>query len=155
MTLETVSQARAFGGVQGVYRHDSEATGTPMTFAVYVPEHEAGARLPVSGLVEPPGVLLRPLRRASALGTPRGSLTLMPGGSTARGSRAARRRPGGKKTKREPAASSATTKGPRKQKTNKAKHKDKTKDTQNTLSKVVGCAGCVFGRVPARSHGIA
>ena len=40
MTLETVSQARAFGGVQGVYRHDSEATGTPMTFAVYVPEHE-------------------------------------------------------------------------------------------------------------------
>ena len=47
MTLEIVSQARAFGGVQGVYRHDSEATGTPMTFAVYVPEHEAGARLPV------------------------------------------------------------------------------------------------------------
>ena len=47
MTLETVSQARAFGGVQGVYRHDSESTGTSMTFAAYVPRHEAGARLPV------------------------------------------------------------------------------------------------------------
>ncbi len=47
MTFETVSQARAFGGVQGVYRHHSDATGTPMTFAVYVPEHAPGARLPV------------------------------------------------------------------------------------------------------------
>jgi S-formylglutathione hydrolase len=35
--LETVSTARSFGGVQGVYRHQSEATGTPMTFAVFVP----------------------------------------------------------------------------------------------------------------------
>jgi len=47
MALETVSEARAFGGVQGVYRHDSTATGTPMTFAVYVPEHAPGTRLPV------------------------------------------------------------------------------------------------------------
>lgn len=47
MALETVSEARAFGGVQGVYRHDSAATGTPMTFAVFVPEHEPGAKLPV------------------------------------------------------------------------------------------------------------
>jgi S-formylglutathione hydrolase len=35
--LETVSAVRSFGGVQGVYRHQSEATGTPMTFAVFVP----------------------------------------------------------------------------------------------------------------------
>lgn len=47
MALETISQARAFGGVQGVYRHHSAATGTDMTFAVYVPPHEPGARLPV------------------------------------------------------------------------------------------------------------
>lgn len=45
--METVSTAKAFGGVQGVYRHASTATGTAMTFSVYVPPHEAGARLPV------------------------------------------------------------------------------------------------------------
>jgi len=38
---------KAFGGVQGVYRHDSTATGTPMTFSVYVPSHAEGAKLPV------------------------------------------------------------------------------------------------------------
>jgi len=47
MTLETVSEARAQGGVQGVYRHRSAATGTDMTFAVFVPPHAPGARLPV------------------------------------------------------------------------------------------------------------
>lgn len=47
MTLETVSENRSFGGTQGVYSHQSETTGTQMTFAVYVPEHEAGAKLPV------------------------------------------------------------------------------------------------------------
>lgn len=47
MTLETVSENRAFGGTQGVYSHQSSATGTTMTFAVFVPEHEAGAKLPV------------------------------------------------------------------------------------------------------------
>jgi S-formylglutathione hydrolase len=47
MTFETVSTARAFGGTQGVYRHDSTATGTPMTFSVYVPPHDEGQRLPV------------------------------------------------------------------------------------------------------------
>ncbi|QNA84601.1 S-formylglutathione hydrolase [Sphingomonas sp. So64.6b] len=45
--LQTVSTNKAFGGVQGVYRHQSEATGTPMTFSVFVPEHETGATLPV------------------------------------------------------------------------------------------------------------
>lgn len=47
MTIETLSTNRAFGGVQGVYRHASTATGTPMTFSVYVPPHDEGARLPV------------------------------------------------------------------------------------------------------------
>jgi S-formylglutathione hydrolase len=37
MTLETVSTARSHGGVQGVYRHLSKATGSEMTFAVFVP----------------------------------------------------------------------------------------------------------------------
>ena len=45
--LETLSTNKAFGGVQGVYRHDSTATGTPMTFSVYVPSHAEGAKLPV------------------------------------------------------------------------------------------------------------
>ena len=47
MTLETLSTSRAHGGVQGVYRHASRATGTDMTFSVYVPAHAEGARLPV------------------------------------------------------------------------------------------------------------
>jgi S-formylglutathione hydrolase len=47
MTIETVSTARSYGGVQGVYRHASSATGTPMTFAVFVPPHAPGAKLPV------------------------------------------------------------------------------------------------------------
>jgi len=45
--MEQVSQARSFGGSQGVYTHDSAETGTPMTFQVYLPEHEDGAKLPV------------------------------------------------------------------------------------------------------------
>ncbi len=45
--METVATNLAFGGVQGVYRHASAQTGTDMTFAVYVPPHEKGARLPV------------------------------------------------------------------------------------------------------------
>lgn len=47
MAIEPVSESRSFGGTQGVYTHKSSATGTPMTFAVYVPEHPAGTRLPV------------------------------------------------------------------------------------------------------------
>ncbi|HLG89158.1 MAG TPA: S-formylglutathione hydrolase [Alphaproteobacteria bacterium] len=47
MTLETVSANRAFGGVQGVYKHASAATGTDMIFSVFVPPHVEGARLPV------------------------------------------------------------------------------------------------------------
>tara|TARA_B100000678_G_scaffold287648_2_gene294619 strand:- start:1631 stop:2470 length:840 start_codon:yes stop_codon:yes gene_type:complete len=47
MTLETVSENKAHGGTQGVYKHASDATGTDMTFSVFVPEHIEGARLPV------------------------------------------------------------------------------------------------------------
>ncbi len=45
--MDTVSTARAHCGVQGVYRHASLATGTDMTFSVYVPPHANGAKLPV------------------------------------------------------------------------------------------------------------
>ena len=47
MTIETVSTNKAFGGTQGVYKHRSSATGTDMTFSVYVPPHAPGAKLPV------------------------------------------------------------------------------------------------------------
>ena len=47
MTLEIQSQNRAFGGEQLVVSHQSEATGTEMTFSVYVPPHEDGAKLPM------------------------------------------------------------------------------------------------------------
>ena len=47
MTLETVSETRSHGGVQGVYRHASAATRTPMTFSVFVPDHATGAKLPL------------------------------------------------------------------------------------------------------------
>jgi S-formylglutathione hydrolase len=41
--MKTISENRAFGGVQGVYSHDSEATGTGMTFGLYLPpQAEAG-----------------------------------------------------------------------------------------------------------------
>ena len=45
--MERVSESLCFGGSQGVYTHRSGATGTPMTFQVYVPEHAEGERLPV------------------------------------------------------------------------------------------------------------
>ena len=47
MTIQTVSLNRAHGGVQGVYKHASGETGTEMTFSVYVPPHQDGAKLPV------------------------------------------------------------------------------------------------------------
>lgn len=47
MTLETISLNRAYGGTQGVYKHQSRETGTAMTFSVYVPAHRDGERLPV------------------------------------------------------------------------------------------------------------
>lgn len=45
--MEALSTNCAFGGEQGVYRHASAATGTDMTFSVYVPPHGEGAKLPV------------------------------------------------------------------------------------------------------------
>jgi S-formylglutathione hydrolase len=45
--METLSTNLGFGGVQGVYRHAASATGTDMTFSVYVPPHADGAKLPV------------------------------------------------------------------------------------------------------------
>ena len=45
--METLSTTKAHGGTQYVYRHDSTMTATPMTFSVFVPEHEEGAKLPV------------------------------------------------------------------------------------------------------------
>ena len=46
-TVKTVSEVRAHGGIQGVYSHASTATGTEMTFSVFVPDHAAGETLPV------------------------------------------------------------------------------------------------------------
>ncbi|MBY0581931.1 MAG: S-formylglutathione hydrolase [Sphingomonas sp.] len=45
--METLSINSAFGGVQGVYRHQSAMTATPMVFSVFVPPHAAGQKLPV------------------------------------------------------------------------------------------------------------
>lgn len=47
MTLETVSEVRSHGGTHGVYRHESSATGTMMSFAVFVPDHGPGTKMPV------------------------------------------------------------------------------------------------------------
>ena len=45
MTIETVSTARAFGGVKGVYKHQSTSTGTEMNFSVFLPpQAELGPR---------------------------------------------------------------------------------------------------------------
>jgi S-formylglutathione hydrolase len=46
--IDTVSVTRAHGGTQHVVRHASEATGTEMTFSVFVPpQADAGALRPV------------------------------------------------------------------------------------------------------------
>ena len=45
--MQTVSTNKSHGGIQGVYRHSSRETGTEMTFSVFVPPHQDGARLPV------------------------------------------------------------------------------------------------------------
>ena len=47
MAIQTVSLNKSYGGMQGVYRHASRETGTDMTFSVYVPPHQDGAKLPV------------------------------------------------------------------------------------------------------------
>ena len=45
--MEQISANRSHGGTQGVYTHQSEATGTAMTFSVFVPDHAPEAKLPV------------------------------------------------------------------------------------------------------------
>lgn len=45
--METVSTTRSHGGTQSVHSHRSKATGTEMTFSVFVPHHAEGAKLPV------------------------------------------------------------------------------------------------------------
>ena len=45
--MDIVSTNKSHGGVQGVYRHASTATGTDMVFSVFVPEHAPGAKLPI------------------------------------------------------------------------------------------------------------
>ena len=45
--METVSENACFGGVQGVYKHHSSATGTDMTFAVFMPEEAKDGPVPV------------------------------------------------------------------------------------------------------------
>jgi S-formylglutathione hydrolase len=47
MAIRTVSLNKSYGGMQGVYRHASRETRTDMTFSVYVPPHQDGAKLPV------------------------------------------------------------------------------------------------------------
>ena len=50
MTLETLSSAKSHGGIQQVWRHASRATGTEMTFSVFLPPQAfdaAAAPLPV------------------------------------------------------------------------------------------------------------
>lgn len=47
MDFEIVSESKCFGGVQGVYRHPSTATGTPMRFAVYRPPQAESGPVPV------------------------------------------------------------------------------------------------------------
>ncbi|MDF1873147.1 S-formylglutathione hydrolase [Vannielia sp.] len=45
--VETVSENRAFGGVQGVYSHASEACACDMTFGLFLPEEARDGPVPV------------------------------------------------------------------------------------------------------------
>ena len=46
-SLTTLSEHVCFGGVQGFYRHDSDETGTPMKFGVFVPPQAKNGPVPV------------------------------------------------------------------------------------------------------------
>jgi S-formylglutathione hydrolase len=46
-TLETISEQRCHGGVQGFYRHDSRACGGPMRFALFQPPQAARQSCPL------------------------------------------------------------------------------------------------------------
>jgi S-formylglutathione hydrolase len=45
--MKTISENRAFGGVQGVYSHNSAATGTEMTFGLFLPEASEEGAVPL------------------------------------------------------------------------------------------------------------
>ena len=45
--METISENRAFGGTQGVYKHTSAACSCDMTFAVFLPAEAAEGPVPV------------------------------------------------------------------------------------------------------------
>jgi S-formylglutathione hydrolase len=45
--IETVSENRCFGGVQGIYRHESKEIGLPMRFALYAPPQVKEGKVPV------------------------------------------------------------------------------------------------------------
>jgi S-formylglutathione hydrolase len=47
MSIETISEHRSFGGVQGFYRQQSAVIGLPMRFAVYQPPQAQQHRVPV------------------------------------------------------------------------------------------------------------
>jgi len=64
--LETLSEHALFGGVQGFYRHASNAIGLPMRFGVYrPPQAVAGASVPaliwLAGLTDIFSTLEQPL----------------------------------------------------------------------------------------------
>ncbi|MFV0492064.1 MAG: S-formylglutathione hydrolase [Pseudorhodobacter sp.] len=45
--MKTISENRAFGGVQGVYSHSSDATGCEMTFGLFLPEEAETGPVPI------------------------------------------------------------------------------------------------------------
>ena len=45
--METVSENRCFGGVQGVYRHGSGSCGCEMTFGLFLPPQAMSGKVPV------------------------------------------------------------------------------------------------------------
>ena len=45
--MRTISENRCFGGVQGVYAHQSEATGCEMTFGLFLPAEAEDGAVPV------------------------------------------------------------------------------------------------------------
>lgn len=45
--MELLTQTKSFGGLQGVYRHESRETGTPMVFSVFVPPQAREGPRPV------------------------------------------------------------------------------------------------------------
>ena len=47
MTLETISETKAFGGLIGFYRHASDANNCNMQFSIFVPPQAANGAVPV------------------------------------------------------------------------------------------------------------